>query len=218
MPTTITPAQGTSIAHAVFIDLTLGNVTYYISSAYAPLTVDGNTYTQLGGFLSVGDIREDVKATAGDMLISISGIPDDPDYTGIIFNTQIKGGSITVKRGFFDTQTNEILFGQVYDRYKGIITNWAFDEDTNYVEGQITNTITITCASLLTVLKNKVTGQRTNASDRQKYYPGDISFNKVEALQNVNFDFGKEYTGGTGQGGGGGGRGGLEPQIDFQIR
>ena len=218
MPTNITPVQSSNISHAVFIDLQLGNTTYYISSAYSALTLDGNTYTQLGSLLSLGDIREDVKATTGDLAIAISGIPDSPDYTSIIFSTPIKGGTVKVRRGFFDTQTNEILFGQVYERYNGIITNWAFEEETDYINGELTHSIAITCASQLSILKNKIAGQRTNAADREKYYPGDISFDRVEALQNVNFDFGKEYTGGTGQTGGGGGRGGLNPQIDFNIR
>ena len=65
----------------------------------------------------------------------------------------------------------------------------------------------MTCASINTILENRITGQRTNPVDRNKYYPGDQTFNRVPDLHNVNFDFGREYTGGTGYGGGAGGGG-----------
>ena len=63
MATPITAVQGSRISHALFIDLTLGNVTYYISSAYQPITIDSNTYTELGAFLQIGDVTEDLKTT-----------------------------------------------------------------------------------------------------------------------------------------------------------
>jgi len=68
-------------------------------------------------------------------------------------------------------------------------------------------------------LNNKVTGQRTNSSDRTRFYPGDISFDRTSVIANAGFDFGKKFTGGRGYGGGGGGGGGrFFDEFDYQER
>jgi len=208
MATTIAPVQETQISHAVFIDLTLNNTTYYISSAYAPITYDGNTYTELGAFLTMGDIQEDFKTTNGDLAISLSGIPSDANYVSIVMGQQIKGGNVIVRRGFFDVNDLSLSSANVFERYRGIITNYNIGEDTSFLDGELVNTVTITCASINTLLENRIAGQRTNGTDRKRFFPGDISFDRVKDLMNTDFDFGKEYSGGTGYGGGGGGGGG----------
>lgn len=211
MPTSIPEVANTSISHAVFIDLTLNAnftpTTYYISSAYKPITYNGNTYTELGAFLQLGSVTDDLKVTNGDLQIQLSGIPSDANYMDIILSYPIKGGNVVVRRGFFDVNTMQPIPGAMYERYRGVITNYSVDETTSFLDGDLVNTITVSCASINTVLQNKIAGQRTNGTDRNRYYPGDISFDRVKELQNTSFDFGKEYTGGTGYGGGGGGRG-----------
>lgn len=218
MTTPITAVQGASISHALFIDLTLGNVTYYISSAYQPITLDGNTYTELGAFLQIGDVTEDLKTTNGDIVISLSGIPSNVSYMDIVLSTSIKGGNVIVKRGFFDTETLQPIAGQVFERYRGIITNFSVDESVSFLNGELTNQISISCASLNSLLETQIRGQRTNETDRKRFYPGDLSMDNVKALQNTSFDFGKKYTGGYGYGGGGrgGGRGGFE-DFNFNL-
>lgn len=208
MTTPITAVQGSSISHALFIDLTLANVTYYISSAYQPITIDGNTYTELGAFLQIDDVTEDIKTTNGDVVIALTGIPSDANYMDIILSTSIKGGNVVVRRGFFDTATLQPIAGQVFERYRGVITNFAVDETTNFLSGELTNQIAITCASLNSLLETQVRGQRTNSTDRKRFYPTDLSMDRVKALQNTAFDFGKDLTNGAGAGGGGGGGGG----------
>jgi hypothetical protein len=83
----------------------------------------------------------------------------------------------------------------------GVITNYAIEEQDDYLARDRSYTVTITCANINTLMENRVSGQRTNGSDRKKFYPGDISFDRTKDLQNVNFDFGKKYTGGSGYGG-----------------
>lgn len=224
MSTTISAVSGQNkISHAMFIDLTLDTTTYYISSAYKPITIDGNNYNQLGYLLQAGSITDDLKTTNGDVIISLSGIPTT--LLTQFLTAPIKGGAVTIKRGFFGTDTYEIISGQVYTRYKGIITNYTIEETMDVLTGDRTHTIAVTCASLNTLLENKVSGQRTNSSDRNRFYPGDISFDRVKELQNTSFDFGKPYSGGTGYGGGGygpGGGGGFDPfnpggGFNFQL-
>ena len=184
MATDISAVQDTvNISHAVFLDIQLGNVTYRISSAYSQVTIDGHNYLPSGAFLRISNITEDLKTTSGDVQISLSGIPAEYNYMNLVLNTQIKGGKITMRRAFFDPETQQALSGQVYLRYKGIITNFSVDETTNFINGELSNQISVTCASLNSLLENRVRGQRTNTTDRQKFYPGDISFNRVKELQ-----------------------------------
>lgn len=199
MPQSIPAVTDTNtVNHGVFIDLTIGSTTYYISNVYREIAIGLNTYTPQGAFLTVSDVREDLKTTTGDITISLSGIPNTPDYMSLIFSEQIKGGSVVIRRGFFDTDTLEPLAGEVYERYRGVITNFAVDENTDVMNGEQTNTISLSCASINTVLKNRISGQRTNGTDRKRYFPGDVSFDRVETLMNANFDFGKEFKGGKG--------------------
>ena len=91
MATTITPVQGDHIVSILLIDLTLDGTTYYISNAYKPVTFNSNTYTQLGSFLNIETLTEDIRTTNGDIALSLSGIPSTPDYVNLVLTTKIKG-------------------------------------------------------------------------------------------------------------------------------
>ena len=209
MATSIPPVDGTyNVKHAMLIDLNLSSNVYYLSTAWKPVTYNSNSYTELGAFLSASNMTEDIKTTNGDIGLSLTGIPSNEDYMAEILSTPIKGGEVTVYRAFFNDDYS-LDSGNVFQRFKGIITNFSIEETENILEGQLTSSITIACASINTILENKVSGQRTAPADREKYFPGDTTFKRIPELQNVQFDFGREYSGGGGYGGGGGGgRGG----------
>ena len=213
MATTITAVQGDHIVSVIMIDLTLDSTTYYISNAYKPVTYDGNTYTELGSFLGMNAMVDDIKATNGDLSISLSGIPSDADYMNIVLTTNIKGGEVIVRRGFMNKNDLELDTSQVFTRYSGIITNFAITEDVDILTKQNTNSITITVSSINALLETKVKGQFTNPENRKRLFPSDQIFDRIPDLQNLHFDFGKEFKsggnyGGGGAGGGGGGGGG----------
>ena len=178
MATDITPVQQDHISSCLLIDLQLDGNVYYISSAYKPVTYNSNTYTELGSFLSVSEFPEDIRTTNGDISITLSGIPSEQDYLSLILTTKIKGGNVVVYRGFYDTTTHELDTSQVYSRFKGIITNFTLQEE--YTPGTtLNNSVTITCASINTILENKIKGQRTNPDDRARLFPNDEVFDRV---------------------------------------
>jgi len=223
MATSIPQVTGVNnIIHCLLIDLQLGANVYHLSSAYKPVTYNSNTYTELGSFIQVGELAEDLKTTNGDIGVALSGIPSEADYMAQVLGAPIKGGNITISRAFFDNDY-DFNASNVYGRYKGVITNFNISETEDFIEGDNTNTVTITCASINTILENRVSGQRTNVSDRQQHFAGDQTFNRVADLQNVQFDFGREYSytggggggGGRGRGGGGGYYGGIAPGMGF---
>lgn len=206
MAVTIPEVDSSNIKHCMLIDLTIDSTTYYISNAYKKITHNSNTYTELGSLLAVDQLREDIKTTNGDINIVLSGIPSNQDYIQLVLANNVKGGNVVISRAFLN---DDYSTSNVYQRYKGVITNFNISEDENIIEGELTNSVSVSCASIVTVLENRIAGQRTNPTDRNKFFPGDDTFDRVPDLNNVQFDFGREYTGGTGIGGGGGGGGGC---------
>ena len=211
MSTVITEVQGTNIAPITLIDLTIDTTTYHISSHYIPVTVGSGpsaiTYNELGNFLNVNEIVDDLKYNTGDLQVTLSGIPSNQDYVGLILANPVKGSNVVVKRAFVDTESLQ-LTSNVYTRFSGVISNYNINESFNYLSKQNDYTVTITVASLTTVLKNKITGQRTNPDERKRLYPNDKSFDRIPILYNTSFDFGKEYAPGSTGGYNGGGSGG----------
>ena len=215
MATSIPAVQDTlSIFPVTLIDLDLNGNVYYLSDAYKPYTVGSNSYTELGAFIGMTDFDDNLKTTEGDIQLTLSGIPSDStgtevNYLQIIMEQPIKGGNITISRGFIDTATHELDTGNIFTRYKGIITNYSIEEKYNYLQKQNDYAVTVSVASLVTVLQNKITGQRTDPVNRKRLYPADKSFDRIPDIHNSPFDFGKEYTGGSYYGGGGYGGGCL---------
>lgn len=206
MATTITEVQGDNISPITLIDLQVGANVYYLSSNWKPVTHDSNNYTELGAFLSISSIDDNLKYNANDLSLTLSGIPSGENYLSKILTEPVKGGNVTIKRGFVNESTMELESG-VYTRFKGVITNFKIDEQVNVLNKQMDYAVTVTLASQLTVLSEKISGQRTNPDDRKRLFPSDKSFDRVPILFNTSFDFGKEYNAGGGYGGGGGGGG-----------
>ena len=218
MSTSIPEVANVNIAHALLVDLQLGSSTYKISNAYRTVSQNDptlNPYKGLGGFLQCGQITENIKSTTGDLQLSLSGIPvdrtgsgDDEKYLELVLTKTIKGGNVTINRAFFDTTSGQIT--NTYQRFKGIITGYSVSEEVDTLNGINSATVVVTAASTLSVLENQITGQRTNEVDRKRFFPTDTIMDRVKDLNNVQFDFGREFnsTGGSGGGGGGGGGGG----------
>lgn len=186
MATTIAPVTGNiNIASAQFVSLQLGDNTYRFSDAYEVVTVDGEQYTDLGHLLSISDFTYDYKSTQATAQVTISGLPNNPDYMQIVQESKVKGGDIEIRRVFFDPDTLEPLSGEEYLRFKGIISNYVIEEEADFYTGIATNVITFECASVYAVLARKISGQRTNGSERRRFYPNDISFDQVKNLKTL---------------------------------
>lgn len=218
MTQSIPEVQNTaSINSAEFVKLTVFNdynntantSTYTFSSAYKEETIDGTVYLPLGGLLSVGAQNRDLKVTAGDTMIALSGVSGNNII--VVLDTKVRGSEVEVWRGFYDS--NSVL-GNTYLRFTGIITNYAIEEDR---QGQDDNyTVTVAASSYKTVLQNRVAGRKTNEESWKFFDPTDTSMDRVYGIAGVQFDFGKDpkgrqvipnYTNPGGGGGGGGGRG-----------
>jgi hypothetical protein len=238
MAQTIPAVNSKAIEHGVLIELTVPNSTntntetFYFSNCYQDITYQGNTYSRLGAFLQIGEIQNNLQNAVDELSITLSGIP--AGYLELIVDRQIKGGEVRVLRVFYNPATQLVQqvdgVDQIFLRFKGIVNNYAVQEDFSQdaKEPIATHNITLTCSSILSVLENRVSGRRTNRTNYQVKYTDrqitltpssgtwgnfvlndqvttDKSMNRIEALHNANFDFGKEGSAqDTGSSGGGG--------------
>jgi hypothetical protein len=155
-----------------------------------PVTINGESYTNLGTLLGVGDVSSDIRAAAGTLSVSITGIPN----TSIaeVLSQTFKGSAIQIWRVFFDTQTKQVLniTGNPAGRFQGVITNFSLEEDWSQGATTTTNRITFTCSSSIDILSNKVAGRKTNSNDMKAWYPSDLSMDRVTTLAKSNYNFG----------------------------
>jgi hypothetical protein len=153
------------------------------------VTLNGEVYLGLGRLVGITETVSELRATGNDLSISLSGIPDSA-LSEIVYS-RIKGSKVTVYRAFFD-QLGALLpiTGNPTGRYWGVVSNYTLDEDYDVESRKASNNITFTCSNVIDQLGNKVTGRRTNPLDQKKVFSGDISFDRVPALTNANFNFG----------------------------
>lgn len=196
MTTVIAALTATSIKHCLLIDIVVNTTTYYISNAYAPITYAGNTYTQLGHFMAMSEIQDDLKITNNQISITLSGIPPDdgsPNYMNIVLNSNLKGSAIRIYRAFFDISTGYYNPTAVYLRYSGYVSNYSLNENWDQDNKLVSNAIGIQCSSIHAIMEKKYSGRRTNDGDQQYWFSGDVGMYKVKSLADSQFDFGKPY-------------------------
>lgn len=191
MTTTMTALSSNSIRFAEFVKLTTPSATYTFCNAAAAITVDGTVYSGLGSLLNITNIERQVKATSGDLGISLTGI--DSANIALILSATIKGSKIEVWRGFLDLN-NQIITTptqQFFKRYQGLVSTVAINEDFDSDKRIRVATCVLSCASFRTILQNRVGGIRTNPSIWKTFYPNDISMDRVPVIAATFFDFGQ---------------------------
>jgi hypothetical protein len=206
MTTSIPALNSTSIKHCLLVDIVVNTTTYYISNAYAPVAYLGNTYTQLGNFMSMSELQDDLKVSNNQISLQLSGIPPDdgsPNYMNIALNSNLKGSKVKIRRAFFNAGNYDPT--QVYLRFDGYVSNFSLSENWDQDSKSTSNTIGIQCSNIHAIMEKKYSGRRTNDTDEQFWYPGDTGMSYVKSLADTQFDFGKKYVAASGPSNGGGG-------------
>jgi hypothetical protein len=192
---TVIPEVGntvTQISSAEFVKITvyndyanIANVNVYaISSSFKSETIDGTIYDPLGGLIAVGAQNRDLRVTAGDTNIAVSGIGGDS--IELVLDLKIRGSEVEVIRGFYDA--NYVLTN-TYPRFTGIITSYALEEVREGNDN--TFTIILSASSYKTVLENRIAGRKTNKESWRFFNSSDASMDNVYAIAGVSFDFGQ---------------------------
>jgi len=153
------------------------------SSSFKPETINNETYTPLGGLLSIGPLQNDIRVTSADTIIAVSGIAGNNIST--VLNNNVRGSVIELYRGFYDNNYN---LANTYLRFTGIITSYAVQEDRQNLDDVFT--VSLTASSTKVVLDNRIAGRKTNQAAWQYWFPTDTSMNDVNSLAGVTFAFG----------------------------
>ena len=210
--------NATEITNAEFVKLTIynefGNTAntnvYTFSSSYKEETIANTVYDPLGGLLAVGAQNRDLRVTAGDTTISLSGVSGNSIF--IVLDKKIRGSELEILRGFYDANMN---LTNTYQRFTGIVTSYSIVEDREELED--TFTISLNASSYKIVLENRIAGRKTNKESWRYFDSNDASMDQVYSIAGVQFDFGQDPKGKTtvpGYGSGGGGGGGFPPGFD----
>jgi hypothetical protein len=183
------------IASALFIKLDTYNsegdseeVTF--SDYPTDIVIAGTNYTGLGQLMSVTETQSDLRITPQQISIGISGIPSANIST--VFDSDIKGSNISVRRGVFNPTTGQLLpiSGNPSGRFYGVVDNFSVTDDVDPLTKESSIIVVLTCSTIVGLLNRKTNGRETNPKVQKALYPGDTSMDRVANLTNANFNFG----------------------------
>lgn len=219
----IGPVQNTNvIRYADFFKLGMADGTYYFATTPAPITVpsiSATPFTALGQLVKVSSVQRDIKSTANETTVTLVGV--DTTMLGLVLNAKIKGSSIDLWHGFFDsnnqlitsvpiTWTNNIsntigwtnsAFSPigwsadtgtgVYKYFSGYVNSFSISEQWMEEARAYVGVVTISASSFQLILQNRTAGRYTNDNSWQSVNSGDTSMNRVNFISTINYVFGK---------------------------
>lgn len=193
----IAPVEGTSnIRIADFLRIVTTSGTYLMTTAPANITVaavDASPFQAVGTLLAIGQVQRDIKSTSNDTTVTLSGL--DTSMLGFVLGQNVKGSTIELWHGFFDTNGALITTGGaggLYKYFTGIITSFAISEQWMEDARMYVGTISVSASSIQLILQNRIAGRYTNNSSWQFYNSTDTSMNRVPYIQTINYQFGKD--------------------------
>jgi len=150
-------------------------------------SIAGELYQNLGNLMNVTATSSELRTSSNSVTIALSGIPNSA--ISEIVNSKIKSAPVDIFRGYFDATTGGAIAG-VQGRFRGFVNNYSLQEDYDVDSRTASNTIILECASTIDILSRKTSGRRTNPESMKRFYPTDVSFDRVPTLENTTFDFG----------------------------
>lgn len=193
----IAPVQNTNnIRVADFVRIVSPSGTFMLTSCPYDITVSAvsaQAFTSASVLMKVGDVQRDIKSTANETTVSLSGI--DTATLGFVLSQSIKGSNIEMWHGFFDS--NGVLIttggtGGLYQFFNGYITSFSISENWMEEAKAYLATITLSASSTQLILQNRIAGRYTNNNSWQFFAPGDTSMNRVGFIETINYYFGKD--------------------------
>lgn len=193
----IEPVDGTNnIRYADFIRITTPDDTYLFTTAPSNITipaVDAAEFNAVGVLIRVGEAQRDIKSTANETTVTLTGI--DTVMLGFVLGQQVKGSQLEMWHGFFNTNGELITTGGVgglYQFFNGYISSFSISEQWMEEVRMYVGTITVSASSIQLILQNRLAGRYTNNNSWQFYNAGDTSMNRVNFIETINYQFGKD--------------------------
>lgn len=192
----IAPVDGTSnIRIADFIRINTGTEIYRFTTAPSNTlvsAVDATAFSAVGTLMRVGDVQRDIKSTANETTVTLVGI--DTIMLGWVLSQSVKGSKIQMWHGFYDTNNQLITSGGtsgLYQFFSGIVTSFTISETWMEEARGYVGTITVAASAIQLILQNRIAGRYTNNNSWQFFNSVDTSMNRVNFIQNINYQFGK---------------------------
>lgn len=158
------------------------------------IVYDGNTYVGLGSLMNITSTRSELSPSSTEVSISLSGIPNSSIFQ--IVNSRIKGCSVSIYRALYDPingtplNVNQDSGYNVLARFRGYVNNYSLSENYDVSTRKADNTLTLICKTAVDVMANKANGRLTNPTSQKKFYPNDLSMDRVPAIQGTAVNFG----------------------------
>jgi hypothetical protein len=192
----IAPVDGTSnIRLADFVRVNTGSIIYYFTTAPSNTlvsAVDATAFSAVGTLMKIGDVQRDIKSTANETTVTLIGI--DTAMLGWVLGQSVKGSQIDMWHGFYN-EANELITtggtGGLYQFFSGIITSFTISETWMEEARGFVGTITISASAIQLILQNRIAGRYTNNNSWQFFNSGDTSMNRVNFIETINYQFGK---------------------------
>lgn len=215
----IGPVENTNvIRYADFFRLGMQDNTYYFATTPAPITVpsiSATPFTALGQLVKVGSVQRDIKSTANETTVTLVGV--DTAMLGLVLNSKIKGSSIDLWHGFFDSNnqlitdvpivwTNNVSSQigwtnsaftpigwtsstgtGVYKYFSGYVNSFSISEQWMEEARAYVGVVTISASSFQLILQNRTAGRYTNNNSWQAAMPIGTPPNTDTSMNRVNY-------------------------------
>lgn len=192
----IAPVDNTNnIRLADFVRVDTGSEIYRFTTAPSDTTIsaiDASPFLAVGALMKIGDVQRDIKSTANETTVTLVGI--DAALLGWVLGQNVKGSQIQMWHGFYNTSDELITSGGIgglYQFFNGVITSFTISESWMEETRSYVGVITIAASSIQLILQNRIAGRYTNDNSWQFFNSGDTSMNRVNYIQNINYQFGR---------------------------
>ncbi len=209
MTRALTSAMGTAIAAdkvypVVFVEISFASGIVRFWSGLGPITWNGLTWYGTGALGSMSQLPETSDLQAQGVSLSLSGIPSDilADCLGEVR----QGKPARIWFGAMDASGG--LIADPYQAMAGRV------DAVKLSEGGDTSTITVNVETQLVDMQ-RARDRRYTDKDQQFYFPGDLGFQYVPAMQTWTGVWGRKTTSASSGGGGGGNGGGGSKNPRF---
>lgn len=189
-------AATNAIRYADFVRITTPSAVYRFTTAPFDMTVsavDASPFSSVGVLMKIGDAQRDIKSTANETVVSLSGI--DTATLGFVLGQTVKGSQLEMWHGFFNTENQLITgggTGGLYKFFTGYVNSFSINEDWNEESRSYLATVGLSASSIQLILQNRTAGRYTNDDSWQFYNAGDTGMNRVSFIQTINYQFGME--------------------------
>ena len=172
--------QKTGLKPILFCEVGVSSGTVRVWSGVGTITWNGESWTGIGQFGMISEITETTETRADGLVLTLSGV--DPTLLGYALTEIRHGKNAKIWLGAMDAAG--AILADPYLSFSGKVDTAAIDE------GGETSTIQITVESRL-IEMHRPRDRRWTHEDQQIDYPGDLGFEYVAGLQELNIIWGR---------------------------